>query len=328
MRKHKAEPVGTVGKSIKRIRPHHWAATAAFVLIAFALGFLASEGYSRTTALFANIDSLSGQIEDLSSQLLSLESGFASTTALLEGNIEDTQSSFASALEKEKENVSAIESRFGSFQKEVGEISGTVSTLEKLSKTDPELLQKYSKVFFLNEHYEPPRLLKISEEYTYSDQQDHLIHDNVWPNLRDLLAQAKQEEVKLFVFSAFRSFNTQESLKSKYTVLYGAGTANQFSADQGYSEHQLGTTVDFITTGINGTLEDFETTEAYTWLSQNAHEYGFILSYPEGNDFYIFEPWHWRFVGVDFAIDLRNTGKHFYDLDQREIDTYLVSVFE
>jgi D-alanyl-D-alanine carboxypeptidase len=111
-------------------------------------------------------------------------------------------------------------------------------------------------------------------------------------------------------------------------VTYGAGTANQFSADQGYSEHQLGTTVDFTTSSVGATFSGFEDTESYRWLRDEAHRYGFVLSYPPNNSYYQFEPWHWRFVGVDLAQDLHQDDTYFYDLDQREINEYLITLFD
>jgi D-alanyl-D-alanine carboxypeptidase len=111
-------------------------------------------------------------------------------------------------------------------------------------------------------------------------------------------------------------------------VTYGSG-ANAFSADQGYSEHQLGTTFDFTTEGIGGGLvTSFENTPAFAWLKDNAHKYGFTLSYPKDNAYYVYEPWHWRFVGEDLAEDLHEAGKTFYDWDQREIDKYLIKIFD
>ncbi|MCH7604728.1 D-alanyl-D-alanine carboxypeptidase family protein [Patescibacteria group bacterium] len=312
----------------KRIQLDHWIATGHFVLIVLVIGFISLEGYKRVTNLSAQLDALFVELDTLSSQVEYLESGFALTTIMLEEDIADIRDSFGDALAKEKQNITAIKEQFGSFQEEVSEISGTVTTLEKLSKTDPELLQKYSKVFFLNEHYEPLRFTAIPNEYKYQDYKDLQMHSQVWTYLEIMLKQAQKDNTEMFVFSAFRSFDTQESLKGQYIVIYGAGTANQFSADQGYSEHQLGTTIDLITTGIGGTLPGFENTVAYTWLLRNAHKYGFVLSYPEDNKFYIFEPWHWRFVGISLAIDLRKTNRHFYDLDQREIDEYLVSLFD
>ncbi len=131
------------------------------------------------------------------------------------------------------------------------------------------------------------------------------------------------------IASAYRSFDTQESLKTSYKVIYGAGSANQFSADQGYSEHQLGTAVDLITPSMKGSLTTaFDKTPASLWLNDNAYKYGFILSYPKGNTYYQYEPWHWRFVGVQLATRLHNENKHFYDLDQRDINTYLVNIFD
>ena len=146
--------------------------------------------------------------------------------------------------------------------------------------------------------------------------------------MEDMLKASLVDDKEIYVFSAYRSFDEQNALKDQYSIIYGVGTANQFSADQGYSEHQLGTTIDLITTGIGGTLEDFEKTIAYQWLLNNAYKFGFTMSYPDNNDFYVFEPWHWRFVGVKLATQLNNDRKNFYDLDQRDIDEYLIYLFE
>ena len=144
---------------------------------------------------------------------------------------------------------------------------------------------------------------------------------------REMLDDAKNDGHAIRVISAFRSFDEQIEVKGQHTLVYGSG-ANAFSADQGYSEHQLGTAIDIADTVTGGTYTSFATTEAYAWLQKNAHKYGFILSYPEGNQFFIFEPWHWRFVGRDLAKDLHNDKKTFYDLDQRELDAYLVKIFD
>ncbi len=52
------------------------------------------------------------------------------------------------------------------------------------------------------------------------------------------------------------------------------------------------------------------------------------MSYPENNDYYEYEPWHWRFVGEDLARYLRNKNKYFYDLEQRKIDEYIPVLFD
>lgn len=223
-------------------------------------------------------------------------------------------------LEDEQERNDAMENQ-------VRDLAGTVSDLDKLSKTDKELLQKYSKVYFLNEHYIPDSLREIDKEWKYSEDRQHQLHSKVMPFFEDMLEDALDDGIELWVTSAYRSFEYQTQLKGAYTVTYGSG-ANAFSADQGFSEHQLGTTVDFTTRGLSGGLQGFGNTEAYKWLVDNAHKYGFTLSYPEGNAFYVYEPWHWRFVGEELAKDLHREGAHFYDWDQRKIDQYLLHIFD
>ena len=213
------------------------------------------------------------------------------------------------------------------FAEQIEDLSGTVGKLDKLSRIDPELLQKYSKVYFLNENYVPSQLGQIPAELV-GDDDDEFFHAQALPFLEDLLEEADDDGVDLSVTSAYRSFDTQKMLKGAYTVQYGSG-ANTFSADQGYSEHQLGTTLDFRTKENGGTLAtSFDATDAYAWLADNAYKYGFVLSYPKGNAYYMYEPWHWRFVGEKLARDLHEDNKHFYDLDQRTLDTYLISLFD
>lgn len=211
---------------------------------------------------------------------------------------------------------------------QVEQVGDTAAALDKLSKVDPQLLQKYSKVYFLNENYKPADLTSIPSKYTFDRKKDYELYDKVEPFLENMLNDAENDGVDIKVISAYRSFDAQASLKSNYQVTYGAGTANSFSADQGYSEHQLGTTVDFTNTDLGANYETFDTTEAYTWLTKNAYKYGFTLSYPKNNSYYVYEPWHWRFVGEDLAYKLHRQGKYFYDLDQRTINNYLGVFFD
>jgi len=213
-----------------------------------------------------------------------------------------------------------------SFQGQINDITGAVGTLEKLAATDEELLKKYSKVYFLNENYIPSKLTDIEGKYLVETASNYQLHTDVYPYLEKLLGEASRANLDLKVASAYRSFGTQSALKSAYSFTYGAG-ANTFSADQGYSEHQLGTTVDF-SSGETGISSTFSSSPEYRWLQENAHNYGFILSYPSGNDYYKFEPWHWRYVGRELASRLHDEGKSFYDLDQRVIDTYLIKLFD
>lgn len=240
-------------------------------------------------------------------------------TILLFTQTENT--TLAEALEQARENSEDLESQFR-------RVNNNVQDLEKIATTDSELLQKYSKVYFLNEHYSPSDLEKIDSKFTYNKDRTYQVHEEIIDELEELLEDAESDGMSLLVISAFRSFSEQAQLKGAYTVTYGAGTANQFSADQGYSEHQLGTTVDFTTPTVGATFSGFANTAEYKWLQDNAHKYGFTLSYPKDNQFYQFEPWHWRFVGKKLARDLYNNNQFFYDLSQREINNYIIDLFD
>jgi D-alanyl-D-alanine carboxypeptidase len=213
------------------------------------------------------------------------------------------------------------------FEDQIEAISGTIGVLDKLSKTDKELLQKYSRTYFLNENFIPMKLSEINKKYILAGRKDQYFHGNAIEFLTDMLNDAAKDGIDLKVISAYRSFDEQAELKGQFTQVYGSGS-NAFSADQGYSEHQLGTTLDLTDEATGGTFLTFEQTEAFKWLEKNAYKYGFILSYPDGNSFYVYEPWHWRFVGRDLAGDLRRANATFYDWDQRKIDEYLVTIFD
>ncbi|MDO8728272.1 MAG: M15 family metallopeptidase [bacterium] len=258
-------------------------------------------------------------------ELMTLEKNSLETQTQLEKELTEVKKDRLDLTELSIYQQSIIDT----FQGQISSIGSTVGTLTKLSQTDKELLRKYSKVYFLNENYVPAKLIQVEEASIFKQGGGNLLfYVEAWPYLKKLLDAAHADGVDLLVTSAFRSFGTQASLKSEYKVIYGAGTANQFSADQGYSEHQLGTSVDFTTSTVGGAFSKFKSDPSYKWLIDNAHKYGFTLSYPEGNAYYMFEPWHWRFVGVALAEFLHKENKYFYDLDQREIDSYLIKLFE
>ncbi len=196
----------------------------------------------------------------------------------------------------------------------------------KLSETDEELLAKYSRTYFLNEHYTPSNLEELDSQWAWQEKSIS-VNGDVLPFLLEMLGSMKSDGLQPKIVSAYRSFGTQEQLKNRHEVTYGTTEANKFVADQGFSEHQLGTTVD-ITDATSGGLGGFDDTDEYEWLVENAYKYGFVLSYQEDNTYYAYEPWHWRFVGKVLASDMREGGKSFYDLPQREINSYLIKIFD
>lgn len=284
----------------------------SFVVIT-TLGYLGYNQYYTSKKINDIQNNLQNSNQSFSQKISDIE------TILLAAQEENT--TLAEALQTAKEKTESLDKQFR-------RVNNNVQDLEKITKTDPELLQKYSRVYFLNEHYAPADLETIPSQYTFNKTKTYKIHDQVWPYLEDLMNDAQKAGMSLQIISAFRSFSEQAILKGAYTVTYGAGTANQFSADQGYSEHQLGTTIDFTNPTVADTFSGFSKSKEYQWLKENAYKYGFVLSYPENNSYYQFEPWHWRFVGTKLAEDLHDDGKFFYDLTQREIDEYVVDLFD
>jgi D-alanyl-D-alanine carboxypeptidase len=283
-------------------------------------------------------------ISILESEILHTASGFAAAVGKLNADARNLNAVLASTKQDlaiavaQRDNIGlqyndAVEkynqekSRMDALNSQIGQIQGSVDTLEKLKATDEELLKKYSKIYFLNENYIPESFSAVDPEYGYKPDGNYLVNSKIWPFLKVLMVTAKADDIDMKIISAYRSFGEQTSLKSSYKIIYGTG-ANKFSADQGYSEHQLGTTVDFTTSQIGSSFDGFEDSASYKWLQENAYQFGFVISYPKNNQYYQYEPWHWRFVGRELAKKLHEEGKNFYDLDQREIDQYLISFFD
>jgi LAS superfamily LD-carboxypeptidase LdcB len=280
---------------------------------------------------FRQIAALQTEVGSLGNALSTTNQILAANTNQLSQKVTDlsTQTTgISSTLSTTQQNIDAVKNQVGGVEQTVGTISGTVGNLQKLAAVDPEILKKYSKIYFTNENYVPAHLASVPTEYVYSTTRKEQFLTEASPYLISLLYSAKSNGVNLYVKSAYRSFAEQKSLKTKYSITYGAGTANSFSADQGYSEHQLGTALDFISSGQNGQLDGFDKTATYSWLLANGYRFGFILSYPKGNSYYVYEPWHWRFVGIKLATYLHDNNLHFYDMDQRDIDQYLVDTFD
>lgn len=297
----------------------HWGIIFLAIATMGAIGGLGYISYTKHSAL-----------KTLERKNTTLEEALAKTKAEsritedgLLATIEDLKQLLA-ATNADKEN--AVQDLHQ--QKEVVDaISNTLTAYDKIVNTDRELLMKYSRVYFLNENYSPRYSTTVPSSYVYEPSIEKLYLSQAWPFLKTMLDDAAKEGVDLKILSAYRSFDTQTKLKNAYTVTYGINS-NKFSADQGYSEHQLGTAVDFTTSKLGAKYTTFEKTASYTWLTQNAYRYGFVLSYPKKNAYYIFEPWHWRFVGKALALKLHNENKNFVDLEQRDINEFLASLFD
>lgn len=119
-------------------------------------------------------------------------------------------------------------------------------------------------------------------------------------------AAAAQEGKRLKICSGFRSYTTQKTLYNHYVKRDGKAAADTYSARPGYSEHQSGLAFD-----VNTASAAFTNTPEAAWFNENCYKYGFILRYPNGKEKetgYIYEPWHFRYVGETLAQTLYNNG--------------------
>lgn len=112
---------------------------------------------------------------------------------------------------------------------------------------------------------------------------------------------ARAEGVSLRSVSAYRSYASQKITYNNYLKKYRQSVVDNFSARPGHSEHQTGLALDI---NVASSRAHFENTKAFAWLKAHCAEYGFILRYDQGKEAvtgYRFEPWHYRYVGVDIA---------------------------
>ncbi|MBA2278852.1 M15 family metallopeptidase [Candidatus Saccharibacteria bacterium] len=131
----------------------------------------------------------------------------------------------------------------------------------------------------------------------------------------DLIAMfkaAEADDVQLVFGSGYRSEALQRQFYNSYVAQDGKAAADRYSARPGTSEHQTGLAFDATSVSQNCHLEIcYANLPEGMWLAANAHEYGFILRYPDGKESitgYQYEPWHLRWVGTELATEMNNSS--------------------
>lgn len=157
-----------------------------------------------------------------------------------------------------------------------------------------------NKYYTLSETYIPENLVSISNQYAYANNKITEEANNAYVQM---WKSAKEAGHQLIVNSSYRDYKDQEDVYESIKLYKGDKEADKVAARPGYSEHQTGLAIDVfeINNQLTGTFKD---SPAYTWLKENAHNYGYIERYPEGKEYltgYSFESWHWRYVGIDAA---------------------------
>ncbi|MCL2494068.1 MAG: M15 family metallopeptidase [Oscillospiraceae bacterium] len=138
---------------------------------------------------------------------------------------------------------------------------------------------------------------------------------------REMYEAALEDGIELIPFSAYRSTAQQkenfdreinEMISAGYTRTEAIGQAMRSIQPPGCSEHETGLAIDLTRKGVWRTDPGFHGTPEFNWLMNHAHDYGFILRYPQGKETVTgvaYEPWHWRYVGVGPATEMKQSGK-------------------
>lgn len=167
----------------------------------------------------------------------------------------------------------------------------------------------------------PTNLLPEDFEVELADFKGGKVDARILEIAEAMFADAKEDGVDLMLVDAYRSYDTQaEQYEAKVQKYINKGYSRKdaevkaatITARPNTSEHQTGLALDIVTPSYQKRNSGFAKTEAFKWLSANAHNYGFIMRYPKGKEDItkvIYESWHWRFVGVQGAAEMKESGE-------------------
>ena len=167
-----------------------------------------------------------------------------------------------------------------------------------LTKENLILVNKFHS---LSSEYEIEDLTEMNVAYAYSGKS---IKSEVYSAFKSLSNAAKKQGLTIIATNTYRSYSAQEKTYNTIKSSNGREYADNYAARPGHSEHQTGLAID-----VNTISDSFAYTNEYKWLKENAYKYGYILRYPKeytNLTGYKFEPWHYRYVGVDIASYIHN----------------------
>ena len=176
----------------------------------------------------------------------------------------------------------------------------------RMLNTDPNTLTfLVNKEYVLPKNYVPQLVEPKVNHCQPADSHKRYMRAEAAEALEEMFAAAKEDGYELWVKTAYRSYKNQYDTYTWVLKYRGVQEAVYYHAVPGRSEHQTGLAVDIVCEASNYENElGFEKTKEYTWLKENCYKYGFILRYMEGMEHitgYNYEPWHYRYVGVELA---------------------------
>lgn len=238
---------------------------------------------------------------------------------------DEETSDASSSDESTGENVTSAEST--SEEKRTGEklsVENNVTSESTTKKTEPK--RSESGRIIVDVKSVPWNLIVVNMEREIPEGYDpetkeildsgYELDARVTPHYEEMYRAGKKDGVTLTPFSGHRSYERQRinynNLTETYMARYGldrkaaAKKAATVILPPGTSEHNIGLAMD-----ICNTYDSFANTAEYAWLMENAYKYGFILRYPKEKEDVtgiVYEPWHWRYVGVEYAKKIKDSG--------------------
>lgn len=206
----------------------------------------------------------------------------------------DTKSVYDTTILKEKYNYEDTVTFVNAYLDKDYYSNDIPLSKDKASKLDV-IVNKYYK---LDKDYEPEDLTVINSKFASGTQK---LRKEAADKFEEMASDMLKENLKIYAGSTYRSYSYQEGLYNRYVKKDGFKEAETYSARAGYSEHQLGLAVDIVNGKWNYLSEG---DKEYTWLINNSYKYGFILRYPHESEYitgYVFEDWHFRYLGIDLA---------------------------
>lgn len=185
-------------------------------------------------------------------------------------------------------------------------------------KDADDLLVIVNKYNHLPKNYKPKDIAYLDGAYGNQVPVREIVKE---PYLKLQEAAKKEIGITLKASTAFRNESFQTTLYNNYVKSDGVAKADTYSARPGYSEHQTGLAIDLRNTALtNVRLTD----DNYKWLEDNSYKYGFIIRFPEDKvdvTGYQFENWHIRYVGIELATKIHDSGlclEEYYDMYLKE----------
>ena len=168
-------------------------------------------------------------------------------------------------------------------------------------------LMLVNKYHYVSDTFTPINLVPV-EEYSKPNM---FLNEECKNAFIKMAREADVNGYKLRAISTYRTLEYQNNLYNNYVKKDGVENADTYSAHPGYSEHHTGLAIDIDNESLS--YNNFENTREFTWMMENAHKYGFILRYPKDSTItgYIYEPWHYRYVGINVATYIKKHNMTF-----------------